>query len=183
MSGAQKRKKIEQKLKDGKLPKLDNYFNKTVESTSENPTITTSVFEIPHENSKKNNVTKICQNINNTDDCDIMLSKNMKIICTKQYLTDIANYIQNSVLSVEDKHFITLYQKVDCVFHDQGFVIHWSSINVTANLVSFLELIVLSTQNGYEDLTIGPIHHEELKDMKNLYLIKWHAWLFINFKS
>lgn len=76
-------------------------------------------------------------------------------------------------------HFITPYQKLDCVFHDSGFVIHWSSINVTANLVGFLETIVLSTKNGYEDLTIGTIHHEELKDMKNLYLIKW---LFIHFK-
>ncbi|CAI6350454.1 unnamed protein product [Macrosiphum euphorbiae] len=110
MSGAQKRKKkIEQKLKDAKLPKLDSFLKNTVESTSENPTITTSVFEIPHENSEKNNVIDICQNMNNTDDCDILLSKNMTIICTKQYPTDIANYIQNSVLrhlSVEDKQFI-----------------------------------------------------------------------------
>jgi hypothetical protein len=71
--------------------------------------ITTSVFEILHEDSEKNNVTDICQNINNTDDCDIFLSKNMKIICTKQYPNDIANYTQNSVLrhrSVEDKQFI-----------------------------------------------------------------------------
>lgn len=110
MSGAQKRKKkIEQKLKDAKLPKLDSFLKNTVESTSENPTITTSVFEIPHENSEKNNVIDIFQNMNNTDDCDILLSKNMTIICTKQYPTDIANYIQNSVLrhlSVEDKQFI-----------------------------------------------------------------------------
>jgi hypothetical protein len=37
---------------------------------------------------KKNNVTDICQNINNTDDCDLLLSKNMEIICTKQYPSD-----------------------------------------------------------------------------------------------
>lgn len=76
MSGAQKRKKIiEQKLKDAKLPKLDSFLKKTVKSTSENPTLTTSVLEIPHENSEKNNVTDICQNINNIDDCDILLRK------------------------------------------------------------------------------------------------------------
>lgn len=107
MSGAQKRKKIiEQKLKDAKLPKLDSYLKKTVESITENPTKTTSVLKIPQEHSEKNNVTDVYQNINNTDDCDILLSKNMENICTKQFPTDIANYIQKSVLSVDDKKFI-----------------------------------------------------------------------------
>jgi len=102
MSGAQNRKKIiEQKLKDAKLLKLDSYLKKTVESISKNPFIATSVLKIPEEHSEKNNVTDVYLNINNTDDCDILLSKNMENICTKQYPTDIANYIQKSVLSVD----------------------------------------------------------------------------------
>lgn len=80
------KKIIEQKLKDGKLPKLDSYFTKTTESTSENTHIPTSILKIPHENPEKNNVTNICQNINNTgntaiaDDGDILLSKNIENI-------------------------------------------------------------------------------------------------------
>jgi hypothetical protein len=69
--------------------------------------------------------------------------------------------ILSVVTRVDDvltNNFISPYQKLDCVFHDRGFVIHWSSKNVTANLVGFLETIILSTKNGYEDLTIGPIH-------------------------
>ncbi|KAF0712025.1 Uncharacterized protein FWK35_00031036 [Aphis craccivora] len=173
---------------NAKLQKLDSYLKKTVESITENPTITTSVLKIPQEHSEKNNVTDVYQNINNTDDCDILLSKNMENICTKQYPTDIANYTQKSVLSVDDKkcivengpcrpsgpsiltrvddiltnRFITQYQKLDCVFCGRGFAIHQSSKNVTANLVGFSETIVLSTKSGYEDLMIGPVHHEEL---------------------
>ncbi|XP_060880952.1 uncharacterized protein LOC132952633 [Metopolophium dirhodum] len=59
-------------------------------------------------------------------------------------------------------HFITPYQKLDCVFHDRGFVIHRSSINVTVNLVGFLETIILSTKNGYEatlDIIIKQLEH------------------------
>lgn len=63
----EKRKQIvEQKSKDGKLPKLDSYFKKTVESTLEN------------------NITDICQILTNIDDFDKLLSKNMENICAKQ---------------------------------------------------------------------------------------------------
>uniref|UniRef100_A0A2S2QBT8 Uncharacterized protein n=1 Tax=Sipha flava TaxID=143950 RepID=A0A2S2QBT8_9HEMI len=59
-------------------------------------------------------------------------------------------FVDQVVLSVVTRvddvltnHYITSYQKLDCVLHDLGFVIHWSSINVTANLVGFLETIIL----------------------------------------
>lgn len=74
-----------------------------MEFTSENPTVTSSVLEIPYEKSEKKNVTDIRQNINNTVGSDILLNKNMENICTKKYPTDIANCLQKSVLSVDDK--------------------------------------------------------------------------------
>lgn len=78
--------------------------------------------------------------------------------------------------------FFTPYQKLDCVFYNRGFAIHQSFISVTANLVGFLETIVLCTKSGYEGIMTGPINHEELKDIKNLYFKKWHVCTFIRFK-
>lgn len=109
----------------------------------------------------------------------------MENICLKQYPTDIANYKQKLVMSVNDKKCI--FEHGPCrprspfnrdasgLCFDEAFYYTVSKAglhilrsclyyspelhNVTANFVGFLETIVLSTKNGYEDLKIRPIHY------------------------
>jgi len=128
----------------------------------------------------------------------------MENICTKQYPTDIANYIQNSVLSVDDK--ICIVEHGPCRSSgpfsrnasgrglDEAFYYTVSKVGLLLLCYS-LELHKhycqpcwlfrdnsIKHQEWIRGFNDWPIHHEELKDMKNLYLIKWHVWLFIHFK-
>lgn len=64
-------------------------------------------------------------------------------------------------------YFTTMYQKLDCIFHECGFVIHQSFKIVTANHVGYLESKVLNDQNGFGSLMIGTIQHERLGRPEN----------------